>query len=268
LETVNAELKRKNDELLRAQDDVNNLFAGTSIGTVILDTELRIKRFTPAAAHVFKLIGTDIGRPLTDIASTLHYDRFEEDIREVLESLGRKEQEVTSRDGRCLSLHPQPYRTSDKMIAGVVVTLTDVTRLKEMESAARKAQGFAESILAAMREPLLVLGGDLRVLRANRAFYETFRVAPRVTEGVPVFQLGNNQWEIPELRRLLEEIIPANAEIRDFAVRHAFPSIGERSMLLNARRIDREEGRPDLILLAFADVTNIDASNKGDDQDG
>jgi two-component system, chemotaxis family, CheB/CheR fusion protein len=91
LETVNAELKRKNDELLRAQDDVNNLFAGASIGTVILDPELRIKRFTPAAAQVFKLIDTDIGRPLTDIASSLCYDRFEEDIRDVLESLGKKE---------------------------------------------------------------------------------------------------------------------------------------------------------------------------------
>jgi PAS domain-containing protein len=154
------------------------------------------------------------------------------------------------------------------MIAGVVVTLTNVTRLKETEIVARKAQEFAESILAAMREPLLVLGADLRVVRANQAFYEMFRVSPRVTEGVPVFQLGNNQWDIPELRRLLEEIIPANAEIRDFAVRHAFPSIGERTMLLNARRIDREEGRPDLILLAFADVTKIDASNKGDNQDG
>jgi hypothetical protein len=80
--------------------------------------------------------------------------------------------------------------------------------------------------------------------------------------------LGNNQWDIPELRRLLEEIIPENAEIRDYPVRHEFPSIGERTMLLNARRIDREEGRPDLILLTFADVTEGDAENKGDDQDG
>jgi hypothetical protein len=93
-------------------------------------------------------------------------------------------------------------------------------------------------------------------------------VAPKVTEGVPVFQLGNNQWDIPELRRLLEEIIPENAEIRDYSVRHEFPSIGERTMLLNARRIDREEGHPDLILLTFADVTEGDAENKGDDQDG
>jgi two-component system, chemotaxis family, CheB/CheR fusion protein len=170
---------------------------------------------------------------------------------------------VPTRDGRWFSLHLQPYRTSDRMIAGVVVTLTDVTRLKELEIAARKAQEFAESILTAMREPLLVLSADLRVVRANRAFYEVFRVSPKVTEGVPVFQLGNNQWDIPELRRLLEEIIPENAEIRDYEVRHAFPSIGERTMLLNARRLDREEGRPDLILLAFADMTQIDDSKHG-----
>ena len=268
LETVNAELKRKNDKLLRAQDDVNNLFAGANIGTVILDPELRIKRFTPVAAGVFKLIDTDIGRPLTDIASTLRYDRFEEDVREVLESLAKKEQEVTTRDGRWFSLHLQPYRTSDRMIAGVVVTLSNVTRLKETEIVARKAQEFAESILTAMREPLLVLGADLRVVRANRAFYEMFRVSPKVTEGVPIFQLGNNQWDIPDLRRLLVEIIPANTEFRDFEVRHAFPSIGERTMLLNAHRLDREEGHPDLILLVFEDVTQTDNAKKGDDLDG
>jgi two-component system CheB/CheR fusion protein len=268
LATANAELKRKNDDLLQSYDDINNLFSGAGVGTVILGDDLRTKRFVPTSTQVFKLIGSDVGRPLTDLASTLHYDRLEEDVREVLETLNRKELEVTTDDGRWFTLHLQPYRTRDNMIAGVVLTFADVTRIKEAEDAAREAQLLAENILTAVREPLLVLDGDLRVLRANQAFYDFFRVSSKVTERVPIFQLGKNQWDIPELRRLLEEVIPENTEIRDFEVRHDFPSIGQRTLLLNARRIDREERRPHLILLAFGDATETENAKKGDDQNG
>ncbi len=100
-----------------------------------------------------------------------------------------------------------------------------------------------------------MLDAELRVVSANPAFYRIFRTAPPETEGREVFQLGNNQWDIPELRRLLLQIIPQNSEFNDFRVSHDFPSLGRRTLLLNARRIDREDERPKLILLAFEDIT-------------
>ena len=113
--------------------------------------------------------------------------------------------------------------------------------------------GQAEAIVATVREPLLVLDGQLRVQSANRAFYRTFQVAPEATLGRRLYDLGNGQWDIPRLRTLLEEILPRDHAFEDFEVEHDFPGIGPKSMLLNARRL-RQQGE-ELILLAIEDVT-------------
>jgi PAS domain S-box-containing protein len=112
-----------------------------------------------------------------------------------------------------------------------------------------------ESLMDTVREALLVLNADLRVRRANRSFFRTFNVAPKETEGRLVYELGNGQWDIPALRRLLEEILPQNTTFNDFEVVHDFPSIGHRVMLLNARRIYREGNDTELMLLAIEDIT-------------
>jgi PAS domain-containing protein len=96
---------------------------------------------------------------------------------------------------------------------------------------------LAEAIVDAIREPLLVLDPDLRVLAASRSFYRTFAVTPRKTEGQLVFALGDGQWNIPGLRALLEDIIPKRRTVEAYEVKHEFPSIGRRVMLLNARRV-------------------------------
>jgi PAS fold len=89
------------------------------------------------------------------------------------------------------------------------------------------------------------------VQSANRAFYDAFKVEPAATEGQMVYDLGNGQWDIPDLRRLLSEVLPGNEFFEGFEVEHDFPSIGRRSMLLNARRVDHLQ----LILLAIEDIT-------------
>jgi PAS domain S-box-containing protein len=112
-----------------------------------------------------------------------------------------------------------------------------------------------ESLMDTVREALLVLNVDLRVRRANRSFFRTFNVAPKETEGRLIYELGNGQWDIPALRRLLEEVLPQNTTFNDFEVVHDFPSIGRRVMLLNARRIYREGNESESILLAIEDIT-------------
>jgi two-component sensor histidine kinase len=106
-----------------------------------------------------------------------------------------------------------------------------------------------------VRQPLLVLDEQLRVVTASRSFYGLFEVDPQNTEGLPLFELGNGQWNIPILRKLLEEIIPHHTTIEEYEVAHDFPSIGPRTMLLNARKVFYEGNNSTSLLLAIEDVT-------------
>ena len=101
----------------------------------------------------------------------------------------------------------------------------------------------------------MVLDSDLIVVKANQSFYRTFNVSPERTEGVLVYELGNQQWDIPSLRELLEDILPKNTIFNDFEVEHCFEGIGQKIMHLNARRIYNRENQTELILLAIEDVT-------------
>ena len=120
------------------------------------------------------------------------------------------------------------------------------------------AKGFLEihnSILGSIREPLIVLDPDLKVVTANTSFYQTFTVRPDETEGVLIYDLGNRQWDIPKLRKFLEDILPKNSKFYDFEVEHDFETIGCKIMHLNARRIYSEGNQTELVLLAIEDVT-------------
>ena len=123
------------------------------------------------------------------------------------------------------------------------------------EHALRDALAFAESIIDTMRDPLLVLDGDLRVVGASREFYRTFGVTREATEGRLVYELGNRQWDIPRLRTLLEEILPQHTAFRDFEVEHTFEHFGRKVMLLNARTLYREQNNTKRIVLVIEDVT-------------
>ena len=125
---------------------------------------------------------------------------------------------------------------------------------------------LAEAIVDAIREPLLVLDPDLRVIAASRSFYRTFAVTPRKTEGQLVFDLGDGQWNIPGLRTLLEDIIPKRRTVEAYEVEHEFPSIGRRVMLLNARRVFDEDGSASAILLAIEDVTRRREADREKDE--
>jgi len=121
-----------------------------------------------------------------------------------------------------------------------------------------KLQAFIEifdNILGSVREPLVLLDSDLRVVKANHSFYQTFKVKPEGTEGTVIYDLGNRQWDIPKLRELLEDILPQNSTFNDFEVEHNFETIGRKIMHLNARRIYRESKQTQMILLSIEDVT-------------
>ncbi|MES2332079.1 MAG: chemotaxis protein CheB [Bacteroidota bacterium] len=131
-------------------------------------------------------------------------------------------------------------------------TNEELTSLNDQVNAARH---YAESIVATLREPVLVLDKNLRVKTANASFYKNFHVNEKETEGALIYDLGNKQWNIPQLRLLLEEILPQKTIITDFEVTHIFPVIGERVILLNVKELTREKAEEKLILLAIEDIT-------------
>jgi two-component system CheB/CheR fusion protein len=255
LQTVNAQLQSKVEAYIQASEDMQNLLNSTAIATVFLDGQLRIRRFTEEARAVFNLIPSDTGRPIADLVSHLDYDGLVADAREVLRTLAACETQVPTREGGWRLVRIAPYRTTDNVIDGLVITLIDITRTKRAELAAEQNRAYADSIVSTVREPLLVLDGDLRVVSANRAFYRHFNVDAADTEGRRIYELGHGQWNIPRLRQLLEKVLPKKSSFEDFAVEHEFPGVGRRVMLLNARRLVQHPTQPGLILLAMEDAT-------------
>jgi PAS domain S-box-containing protein len=147
---------------------------------------------------------------------------------------------------------------SPSLKRGIDFPVGDVTRKKQSIdeiTIVKSAQEFAESIIDTVREPLLSLDQDLRVVTASRSFYEFFKVKPEETVGQLIYDLGNKQWDIPKLRELLETILPQKATFDNYEVEHDFATIGRRIMLLNARQIERVLGKERIILLAIEDIT-------------
>jgi len=133
--------------------------------------------------------------------------------------------------------------------------IRDITERRRAERAAKEAHDFAESIVSTIREPLLVLSADLKVVSANRSFYETFKATPEKTEGHSIYQLGNQQWDVPKLRKLLGELLDKRAAFDDFEMDYEFPAIGRRTVLLNARKVHGDTNKAETILLAIEDIT-------------
>ena len=154
------------------------------------------------------------------------------------------------------------HKTKSKLISEIVELRQRIAEIEKTVEKCRNAQHifgealeYVESIIETVREPLLVLDADLKIISANLSFYNTFKVKPAITVGSFIYELGNRQWDIPKLRTLLEEILPQNRRFDGFEVEHYFHNIGRKVMLLNACRIYHEHTGKQKILLAIEDIT-------------
>ncbi len=136
----------------------------------------------------------------------------------------------------------------------VLLAMEDVTEKRRAQHLLEQIETYAQDVVDTVREPLLILDSSLRVHSANGAFYQTFHVSSQETENRLIYELGNGQWDIPDLRTLLEDIVPTSSVFNDFELEHDFPVIGRRVMLLNARKL-RQGSHADLLVLAMEDVT-------------
>lgn len=260
LNTLNTELRFKNSELHDLSDDVSNLLNSTRIPVVMLDRGLRIRRLTPTANKLLKVLPSDVGRSLADIRPSIEVSDLEQSIVTVMESFQPQEFEVRDVEGHWHSLNILPYRTQDNKIDGVVLALQDIDAIKAANEQLRKSAEFFRGVLNTVRGPLLVLDHELRVISANEPFLKTFKVSSEETVNRFIKELGNGQWNIPKLRELLEEVLSRKAVITDFPVEHDFESIGHKAMLLNARFLSAGDEAKQMLLLSIDDITERKAS--------
>ncbi|MFH0822977.1 MAG: PAS domain-containing protein, partial [Pseudomonadota bacterium] len=240
LVTVNSELEQKISEFSKASSDMQNLLASTEIGTIFLDTELNILRFTPAMTKFINLIPSDVGRPVSHIVPKMDYELFLDDARRVLKTLIPRQVEVRTKDSRWYAMRILPYRTVDNVIDGVVVTFVDITDRKTMEIRVREGLRYSEIMVNTVREALVVLDEDLKVISANRSFHCCFDLTQERTQGKSLYELDGGRWDGPELRELLEKTLPEHGEIEGFNLFREFDRLGKCRMVMNGRRIEGE----------------------------
>jgi two-component system CheB/CheR fusion protein len=255
LHTVNNQLQHKIRELEDTGNDMANLLAGTETATVFLDTEFRLKWFSPATEQVFQFLVSDIGRPISHFAPKFSDDRLLSDADTVLSQLTRIEAEVQSDAGRWFLRRIMPYRTRDNRIAGLVLTFTDITDGRRAREMTDEARIYAEAIIGTTRQPLIVLDAGMRVRSANAAFYRLFDTSPEQTEQRRLYDLADGIWDIPELRRLLEEVLPEDSQFQDVEFAFGPREPGRRTALINGRRLARNGSGEELILLAVEEIT-------------
>jgi two-component system CheB/CheR fusion protein len=195
LATVNAELQQKVLDLSRANNDMNNLLAGTGVGTLFVDMRLRIARFTPTITKVINLIQPDVGRPVGDIVSNLAgYDRLVQDVQAVLDTLIPVEAEVQSRTGVWYLMRIMPYRTLEQMIEGAVLTFTEITQRKLVEAALSQLQKAAERLAKGFQAIPAALAissaADGRISEVNEGFLARYGVMRDAVLGRTAAELG------------------------------------------------------------------------------
>jgi len=251
--------RQKCDHLLATLSSISDAVVATDIAS-------RITLLNSSAESLTGCSQDAVGKPLADVVRIVDERSHQPVELPTVQALrdGRSFESalhllLVSMDGteRSISHRVSALRDDDGEVAGMVLVIRDITQHRLSEREMEKSIGYANDIVATLREPFLVLDQDLRVRTANGSFYREFRVSEEATENRLVFDLGNGQWDIPALHTLLGEVLSLNQPIDDYEVEHTFPDLGRRTMLLNARPFPPDSTHPELILLAIEDVSAL-----------
>lgn len=253
LRTVNDELTSKISEVASVNNDLNNFLTSVYIPTVMVGSDLRIRRYTPMAEKALNLIASDVGRPITDINLNINLPNLADWVMEVIDTITHKDLEIQDRRGHWYRLQIRPYKTSEDKIEGAVIVLIDIDYIKRSLTDIAKYKEYCEAIVENAHESIVLLDGNLKIILANRSFYRTFRIAEDVT-GTSLNSL-EVIWNSAELRKLLKEILPQNLKIQNYKVEGDFPKVGQKSLLLNAYMLSIENTGEQNILLAIEDLS-------------
>jgi len=275
------EKTRKELEVIKQSADEASEFAESVINTVrepliSLNQDLRVVAVSRSFYEFFKVKPEEtVGQLIYDLGNR-QWDIPK--LRELLETILPEkatfdnyevEHNFADIGRRIMLLNARQIQRASGKERIILLAIEDITERKEIEAGLEKTRKelevikqsadevseFAESVINTVREPLISLNQDLRVVSVSRSFYEFFKVKPEETVGQLIYDLGNKQWDIPKLRELLEDILPKKATFDNYEVEHDFADIGRRIMLLNARQIQRASGKERIILLAIEDIT-------------
>lgn len=238
------------------------------IGDAVITTdgEGRIAFLNPVAESLTGWTQEAVGQPLDSVLRIINEETHQPVEIPTVQALreGRtltlpSHTLLTTKDGaeRSISDSAALMRNDKGEVAGLVLVFRDITERRKVERALATSLLYADDIIATLREPFVVLDSNLRVKTANRSFYDSFHVSKEETENRLVYDLGNGQWDIPGLRKLLDEVLSRNQSVHDFEVQHTFPTLGRKTMLLNARPFPPDSKHPELILLAVEDVSAL-----------
>lgn len=207
------------------------------------------KNSSIAKDHRIKKLEEELASARADaLAIAQEHEAFAEELQSANEEIVSSNEELQTVN--------EELETSKEEIESANEELTTTNQeLQTRNDLLNEAYDYSEAVFATIHEPMIVLDKNLRIKSANKTFYETFNVKEEDTEGVLLYDLGNKQWNIPRVRELLEDILPRNSHLHNFEITHTFPFIGEKTMLLNARRIIQKMNHEELILVAFSDVT-------------
>jgi two-component system CheB/CheR fusion protein len=240
----------------------------SSIGDAVITTDVggRITFLNPVAESMTGWTQEAVGQPLHGVIRLINEDtRQPVEIPTVQALTEGRTLEMAShtllidKDNAEIPISDSAalIRNDKNKVAGLVLVFRDISERRESERALARSLSYADDIIATLREPFIVLDSNLRVRTANRSFYDSFQVSKVETEDRLVYDLGNGQWDIPGLRKLLDEVFSSNQSVHDFEVEHTFPTLGQKTMLLNARPFPPDSKRPELILLAVEDVSAL-----------
>jgi two-component system, chemotaxis family, CheB/CheR fusion protein len=249
LNTLNEDLQVRNVQLGELNLDLANLQESISIPLVMVGKDLRIRRFTRAMMPLLNLNASDVGRPVTDLRPEIELPDLRQRLLAVIAGRALEPEDVRSSNGRWYSRRTLPAVGPNGKTEGAIFLLIDI-------DAERRGRDFAEAIVEAVHEPLLILRKNLKIIAANKAFYEVFHVSPEETEGREIYDLGDGQWNIPRLRELLHQVLLGHASFRNFEVEHNFQRVGRKVMLLNASEVFDPNAKEQTILLAIEDITD------------
>jgi len=255
LTALNSQLHETVQRLRGTSNDLQNILNSSDMATLFLDGKLNIRFFTPLAKSFFSIIESDIGRPLADLARLSNDGDLLADAQAVLGGSVPLSREIETGKRAWYMRRVLPYRTQDDHVEGVVITFSDISETKAAESAIEAARAYSAGIVDTVRQPLVVLDAELRVISASRAFYRSFSVNPEETVGRQLGAVNDRHLDVPAMHNFLERLQAGETEIEDYEIEIDLPSTGRRSLLMTAREIRRQPLAERQILVSLEDVT-------------
>ncbi|WP_313785888.1 CheR family methyltransferase [Sphingobacterium pedocola] len=248
LMTINMQYQTKAEELTQLNNDMKNLLDNIEIGTIFLDNQLNILRFTPQVTRLFNVISSDVGRSITHIVSNFDYPSIELTINEVIETLNGKELEVKTKKDEWYNLRIMPYRTMDNFINGAVLTFTKITPIKSMNAQIQGLLSYTQAIIDRFPDATLVLDADKKILVHNNLFLKLFHLTHAEVSELSFLEIVNNKWDMKILSEKLSITEPTG---EDFYVQHHFNGIGLLNLQISIERITAETESLYVLILKF-----------------